>query len=453
MKILIADDDAEIAQMLSVFLRANEFEVVTAADAMQALLFAKQKIDAIILDVHLPGGSGLDTLKRLKRAPQTKHLPVIVISGDPAEALPLEAVANGASDFLPKPLDLDRLLVSLKSSLQLTELGRTGMESTPAVEAAGVAAQRILIAEDDKFHRLILEKFLPDWGFQLEIATDGNTAVEMLLAEDSPRLALLDWMLPGLDGPGICRKVRAATGRPYTYLILLTAKSHKQDLVQGLESGADDYLVKPFDAQELRARLRVGSRILQLQKDLLVTQERLHHEASHDALTLISNRRSILQRLDEELARSRRESRPTAVILVDVDNFKQLNDTLGHQAGDVALREVASRLKKTLRSYDVVGRYGGEEFLVLAQNCGEQDALVLGERLRESVAGVPIDLAGAKLYVTISVGVATCGNDGLVPTPDLLLSRADEALYSAKNRGRNRVQLFQSHAAESRVAS
>lgn len=210
--------------------------------------------------------------------------------------------------------------------------------------------------------------------------------------------------------------------------------------MEGLEAGADDYLVKPFDASELQARLRTGARILRLQRDLLKTQDELSYEATHDALTQLCNRRFILQQLDHELARGARETRPTGVLLVDVDNFKLLNDTLGHQAGDVALREVARRLKATLRSYDFVGRYGGEEFLVLAHGCEEENALALGERLREAVAGVPIDLNGAKLTTTISVGVTTTDLAGRAA--DALLASADNALYKAKQRGRNRVQVF-----------
>ncbi len=396
----------------------------------------------------MPGGDGIDLLTRVKRAPQTKSVPVIVMSADANPDLPQRALALGASDFLHKPLDLEQLLASLKSSLQLTDLGQASAPAADPAPTHAVAAvdcapndgPKILVAEDDPFHQRVLEKFLPKWGYQIETAADGNRALEILRSPDAPRLALLDWMMPGMDGPSICRELRHQQTREYTYIILLTARNKKQDLIEGLEAGADDYLVKPFDANELQARLRTGARILQLQRDLLKTQDDLRHEATHDALTQLCNRRFILQQLNHELVRGERETRPTGVLLVDVDNFKLLNDTLGHQAGDVALREVARRLKATVRSYDFVGRYGGEEFLVLAHGCEEQDAMALGERLREAVAGTPIELNGSKLTTTISVGVTTTDLAGRAA--DALLASADDALYKAKQRGRNRVQVF-----------
>jgi len=444
MKVLIADDDVEITRMISFFLEASGFEISAARDCVQVQMFARHSVDAILLDVHLPGGTGVDTLKKLKRSPQTKNIPVLMISADPNPDLPRETVAIGAADFLPKPIDLDRLLASLRASLQLTDLGKT--TATPTAELSGPVGRQnpeegILVAEDDPFHRRILEKFLPSWGYSVQVVGDGEAAARALLAEGAPRLALLDWMMPGLDGPAVCRRVRQQSGRPYTYIVLLTAKGQKKDLLEGMESGADDYLVKPFDAQELQARLRTGKRILQLQKELLQAQEELRHQATHDALTKIPNRAAILDALHRGLAQDQREQRPTGAILADIDDFKKLNDTYGHQAGDAALREVSRRLASVVRAYDRVGRYGGEEFLVVAHNCGEVEARSLAERLRLCVSETPVLLPeGKSIQITLSLGVAT-SPIAQACHEEQLIAAADLALYSAKRAGRNRVEM------------
>lgn len=223
-KILIADDDAEITRLLSVYLQANGFTIMTAADAMQTARLSRF-VDAILLDVHLPGGDGMDVLTRVKRAPQTKSVPVIMLTADPGPELPQRALALGASDFLHKPLDLEQLLASLKSSLQLTDLGKAPAQAVSAASAENVAVlstapsdgPKILVAEDDPFHQRVLQKFLPKWGYQIETATDGNRALEILRSPDAPRLALLDWMMPGMDGPSICRELRHQQAREYTY--------------------------------------------------------------------------------------------------------------------------------------------------------------------------------------------------------------------------------------------
>ena len=435
MRILVADDSSDIIRMLSFFLQANGFTVVTASDCMQAQRFAKQGVDAVLLDVHLPGGNGVDTLRLLKRAPQTKLTPVIMISADPDPTLPQLSINLGAADFLAKPLDLDKLLASLKSSLQLTDVGKASVAASPAPKplAQPAIARRILVAEDDALHRRVLESFLPRWGYEVEFVVDGKAALEALQAKDAPRLALLDWMMPGLDGASICRKLREQSGNPYTYIVLLSAKGAKSDLLEAMDAGADDYLVKPFDSQELYARLRSGHRILQLQEELLKAQEELRHQASHDALTKVANRRAILNKLRDDFDGG------VATILLDVDHFKRVNDTFGHQAGDTVLQEVARRLKAGIRACDHVGRYGGEEFLIVVRDCNESGAVDLAERLRKAVCGSPITLPdGAQMEVTASLGIAT-SQAIAATTEEQLIAAADQALYEAKRNGRNRI--------------
>jgi diguanylate cyclase (GGDEF)-like protein len=299
---------------------------------------------------------------------------------------------------------------------------------------------RILIAEDDPVSRQVLATRLRNWGDEVIACPDGTSAWEALQKPDAPKLAILDWMMPGLDGLEVCRRVRGLTGRAYSYLLLLTARSQREDVVAGLEAGADDYLTKPVDLNELRARLRAGHRILELQDQLLAAQEELRHRASHDALTGLWNRAAILEILGRELARTGRDQSPLGVIMADLDHFKRINDTLGHLAGDGVLREAAGRLRRALRQSDWIGRYGGEEFLIVLPGADVPQVLQGAERLRLAVASAPITLPEGSLTATLSMGVATAA-DAWHGDVGQLLRVADAALYRAKQAGRNRVEL------------
>ena len=298
---------------------------------------------------------------------------------------------------------------------------------------------RVLIADDDKVNRQILTKLLEKWGYEAVVVTNGDEAWQILQQESAPRLAILDWMMPGMDGAQICREIRKRNEPLYTYIVLVTAKFQKQDILEGLGAGADDYVTKPFDFGELRARLRTGQRVLELQEALLSTQERLHRQATHDSLTGVWNRGAILEILKTELARSERSGAPVGVILIDLDHFKRVNDTFGHLAGDAVLREATQRMKTCVRPYDLVGRYGGEEFLSVVPGADRDRVRMAAERMREAIEKEPAETAEGKIPVTISAG--TSSHPGTGPCDmEALLRDADVALYRAKERGRNRVE-------------
>ena len=298
---------------------------------------------------------------------------------------------------------------------------------------------RVLIADDDPLSRRMLEAFLTKSGYRVVIAVDGVDALKILSAEDSPPLAILDWMMPGLEGPQVCESVRALPGRPYVYILLLTARNEKQDLLNGLQSGADDYLTKPFDAQELRARLHVGQRILDLQDSLIAAREEMRFHATHDLLTGIDNRAVVIDAMNRESSRQLREGGAFGVVLLDLDHFKNVNDTLGHLAGDVVLKEAAVRMKQTVRPYDTVGRWGGEEFLVVVPSSDTEGTLALAERIREAIQSTPVITQAGDARVTASCGVAASTESNRLD-PQTLLRLADEALYRAKQLGRNRSE-------------
>jgi len=298
---------------------------------------------------------------------------------------------------------------------------------------------KILAAEDNLIFRSILGNLLTKWGYDVVSASDGAEAWQILQSDDAPRLAILDWMMPGLDGPEVCRRLRASGREPYIYILLLTARTESQDLVEGMEAGADDYLRKPLNSMELRARLRAGRRIVELQEQLLMAREALRQQATHDGLTGLLNRSAVMEILHKELIRSQREQQPISLLLVDLDHFKIINDQHGHLVGDAVLREASARMKSAIRRYDSIGRYGGEEFLVVLPGCDATGGAAQAERLRLALAREPFAIGGQAIAITGSIGCTLCS--GFSPSDaDSLIREADLALYSAKEHGRNRIE-------------
>jgi two-component system cell cycle response regulator len=297
---------------------------------------------------------------------------------------------------------------------------------------------KILIAEDTLLSRHMLQGLLTKWGYDVVSVEDGDAAWGKLKVPDAPRMALLDWMMPGRNGVDVCRALRMQRPEPYTYILLLTAKDAKESVVEGLDSGADDYLTKPFNPQELKARMRVGMRLLQLEDSLVQAREGMRFKATHDALTETWNRGAILETLEKEIWRSRRERISLGVLMADLDHFKSVNDTYGHAAGDAVLREVTKRMQASVRPYDAVGRYGGEEFLILLPGCDGAETRNKAERLREAIFHGPVATSAGFLKVTMSIGgVATA--EWPEDTSSQILQMADAALYRAKEEGRNRT--------------
>ncbi|NJP05253.1 MAG: diguanylate cyclase [Chloroflexaceae bacterium] len=297
---------------------------------------------------------------------------------------------------------------------------------------------RVLIVDDDPIHRRLLQASLKT-AHDVYEADDGQAAWE-LLQRESFHFVITDWMMPQMDGVDLIRNIRASNWISYTYIILVTAKGNRHDMIEGLESGADDYMIKPFDQAELRARMTIGERILNLEM-------RLRELATHDYLTALLNRRAIYDEVNKELQRARRTGYPLSLIMLDIDHFKKVNDTHGHLVGDEALCLVANTLKEGARSYDTVGRWGGEEFLILLPETSLLEASQVAERVRISVSTTSLVLPDqSPLHVQISLGVTSTSigqlTNGELPALNMLLQQADDALLLAKRTGRNRVCVF-----------
>jgi two-component system, cell cycle response regulator len=294
---------------------------------------------------------------------------------------------------------------------------------------------RILIAEDDLTSRTMLMAIVKKWGYEPVAVIDGSAALAALQEEGAPQLAILDWNMPGMNGLDVCRKLRESNPADPPYIIFLTSRSEKDSIIEGLEAGANDYVIKPHDNGELLARIRVGQRMLEMQNAMNVAKNALTHQAMYDSLTGILNRRAILETLQKEMCRAMRQGSALSIGMCDIDHFKLVNDNHGHQTGDDVLCGFVHTIQNSLRNCDFIGRYGGEEFLIVAPgSLGGED--VLYERLRARVAEQGINTRSGEISVTVSIGVVRVT---AASTVDDLLAAADAALYHAKNSGRNRV--------------
>lgn len=302
---------------------------------------------------------------------------------------------------------------------------------------------KFLIAEDEKVSRMILLRTLEKQGYEVLVAKNGQEGWEIFQKEkEDIYVAILDWVMPEMDGLELCHQIKKSQVSHYVYVMFLTAKTEIKDIVEGLDTGADDYLTKPVDNRELLSRIKVGLKIIELEKALKEANRQLHILATTDGLTGILNRRAILERLLDELSRADREKKPLCLIMFDIDRFKNVNDTYGHDAGDKVLIEVVDRIKSELRPYDIMGRYGGEEFLLGIPETDLNTGKIIAERFRTCICERPFEINDKKLKVSISLGISNtipprnCDTNKLIET---MIKSADDALYKAKETGRNKV--------------
>jgi two-component system, cell cycle response regulator len=309
----------------------------------------------------------------------------------------------------------------------------------------GARPARILVVDDHPDNVEIINVRLSSRGYSIETASNGEEALQKV-RESPPDLILLDVMMPLMDGYEVSRRIKNDPDLPFIPIILVTARDSTQDKVEGLDAGADDYLTKPVNFAELEARVRSMLRIKRLQdeldlknRELELANRRLRKLSITDGLTELFNHRHIHELLHEEFERTKRSGEPMAVAMMDLDRFKQVNDTYGHPTGDVILYETAEILRQTVREIDMVGRYGGEEFVAILPGADEDDANRFAERVRRAVANHVFRDEANEVRMTLSGGVASFPGCKGADHPDLLIKRADEALYAAKQGGRNQI--------------
>ncbi|MBE0460370.1 MAG: diguanylate cyclase [Candidatus Aminicenantes bacterium] len=302
---------------------------------------------------------------------------------------------------------------------------------------------KILIVEDEAISRIVLARTLQKHKYEVLRATDGQKGWEIFKKEkDDIYIVILDWIMPKINGLQLCRMIKNETLSHYVYIIFLTSKRDIKDIVKGLEAGADDYLTKPFDRKELLARVNVGLRIIKLEGALKEANEKLHILAITDSLTEILNRRAVIDSLIKEISRSGRERKPLCIVMLDIDHFKAINDTYGHVAGDKVLKEVVSRAKTCLRPYDIIGRFGGEEFVLGIVNTDQEKSIEITERIRKNICEKPFKVEKKELRVSVSIGLTNITPPEIIDPNSVLdemIKIADNALYEAKETGRNKV--------------
>jgi two-component system cell cycle response regulator len=441
-RILVVDDIAANLRLLEIKLLNEYYEVAIAASGPEALATVQRWMpDVVLLDVMMPGMDGYEVCRRLKAQPGTAHIPVVMITAltDPAERV--RGLEAGADDFLSKPVDDATLFARLRALLRMkqvldawrlrAETARDlGFEPPPG-PSPSVAGARALIVNEDSPEAEALGLVLGADGIEVQHCTDPAESWD-ILQEGLHDVVLLSLSLDGGDALRLASRLRAHAATRDVPVLLVADHGQKGLVLRGFDLGANDHVIRPVDPNELRARVRNQIRRKRYQERLRADLDRSLEMAVTDPLTGLRNRRYVRRHLEGVLRNS-----GAAVLLMDVDKFKSVNDTHGHAAGDLVLREVAERVRGHLRAADVVARYGGEEFLVVMSGAATEDGMLVAERLRAAIANVPMVAEGVSMNVTMSIGVAS---GGIGAQADDVVSAADAALYRGKNNGRNRVE-------------
>jgi two-component system, cell cycle response regulator len=448
-RVLVVDDILANVKLLEARLSAEYFDVLTAYSGPEALeLMQVERIDVVLLDVMMPGLDGFEVCRRIKSSPRTMHVPVVMVTALDQTADKVQGLEAGADDFLTKPVDDIALITRVKNLARLKTLHdemllrmATGAEigglpdggaGLPRMEAAGT----VLLVEDQprvaERMRAVLAK-----THEVDIEPSPQAAL-LRLTDKAYDVLIVSLNLADADGLRLCSQVRAIERTRHLPIIVVVPPADEARLLRALDMGVNDYLARPVDRNELLARVRTQIKRKRHSDHLRGRLEETVELALTDALTGLNNRRYMETHLRALVEQARSDGRRLSLMFIDADNFKSVNDTYGHDAGDSVLRELAQRIRRHVRNIDLVARVGGEEFVIVMPETGMERALQVGERLRSAIASEPMRAnSDTRLLVTASVGIATL--DGPDDCAEGLMKRADQALYGAKRGGRNRV--------------
>lgn len=448
-RILVVDDIDANVKLLEARLTAEYFEVVTARSGEEAIEVCREgNVDIVLLDVMMPGLDGFQTCERLKADPLTQHLPVIMVTALDQPGDRVRGLEAGADDFLTKPVNEMALISRVKSLSRLKTLidelqlrTATGLEMglndcVPAIVNQPAGEGRILLVDDRESSH---ERIMAALGGEYDVDLEENAQRGLLrAAEDEYELVIVSMSLRDFDALRLCSQLRSLERTRQIPILVVADPADDARLVRALDLGVNDYVTRPLDRNELMARVRTQIRRHRYTMQLRNNFQQSVEMAVTDALTGLYNRRYLQTHLEKLSRHARAKDGALSLLLVDVDYFKAINDTYGHDAGDEVLREFASRLKANARGVDVVCRYGGEEFVVVMPDTEQQMAYVVAERMRAEVAEKPFPIRGGSrsIGVTISIGVAALQHGG---DSAAIMKMADDALYAAKREGRNRV--------------
>ncbi len=450
-KILVVDDDPMNVKLISAILSKDDYAIVTAYGGEEALRITRaENPDLILLDVMMPVMDGYQVTREVKGDPVTAGIPIIMVTALNGTEDKVRGLESGADEFLTKPVNRAELLARVKSMLRLKQyrdqlMLRTRSEQAfahPAAPAPFSKAvshrQKVLLVEDNAKDQRLLSGQLAEQPYDVVVAADGEAALQHALAGGID-LLLLDIFLPGIDGFDVCQQLKASGETRDIQVVLITCLNDLDGKIKGMERGADDYLIKPVDGRELTARIKAL-----LAKKSYLDQLHAHYEqalssAISDGLTGLYNHAYFKKFLGLELKRSLRQNYPTSLLMLDLDNFKSLNDRFGHPAGDRVLQDMARIIKDGIREVDLAARYGGEEFAVVLPYADADGAMVVAQRILGAVRAYRPegDLAGRVEEITVSIGLATCPADN--DQADNLIKTADRLLYKAKSSGKNRI--------------